>query len=188
MDNAIALPSALTASTVLTPWLGRLLRPLAAVRFACCLLALGAAAGAAANSVFGEPLSDATPVRIAELTADPESYVGQQVKVVGLVGDICPMKGCWVDILDSQSSATIRLKVQDDVIVFPASAKGHEIVAEGTMRRIELSPSQAVAWLRHAAVERGEAFVEPDDPQPLTVYQIQGSGAVVSAEQRGPDD
>ncbi len=157
---------------------GRGARGLVAV--VCALAALGALASPPSDTGFGEPLSDATAVRIAELTANPDSYVGQHVKVVGLVDDVCPMKGCWVDILDRQSSETIRLKVQDDVIVFPAEAKGHEIVAEGTLRRIDLSPRQAVAWLRHAAVERGEAFIEPAEPAPLTVYQIEGRGAVVA--------
>ncbi|MCY4014010.1 MAG: DUF4920 domain-containing protein [Gammaproteobacteria bacterium] len=147
---------------------------------ACAMAALGAMASSAADTGFGEPLSDATAVSLSELSANPNAYVGQTVKVVGLVEDVCPMKGCWVDILDRQSSATIRLKVQDDVIVFPAEAKGQEIVAEGTLRRLDLSPRQAVAWLRHAAEERGETFVEPADPAPLTVYQIEGRGAVVS--------
>ena len=154
------------------------------VAFAKCVIrglaALGALASSAAGTGFGEPLSDATAVRIAELTANPDRYVGRHVKVVGLVADVCPMKGCWVDILDRKSSETIRLKVQDDVIVFPTEAKGREIVAEGTLRRIDLSPRQAVAWLRHEAVERGEVFVEPAEPAPLTIYQIEGRGAVVS--------
>ena len=156
---------------------------------ACVVAALGTPMSFASDTGFGEPLSDAVAVRIAELTANPDSYVGRHVKVVGLVDDVCPMKGCWVDILERQSSETIRLKVQDDVIVFPAEAKGREIVAEGTLRRIDLSPRQAVAWLRHAAVERGEAFVEPADPAPLTVYQIEGRGAVVSGLTRAaPSD
>lgn len=163
----------------------RLRRPSSAARLitafgSFAITVLGALTSTAADTGFGEPLSDATVVRIAELTANPETYVGQNVKVVGLVDDVCPMKGCWVDILDRQSTETIRLKVQDDVIVFPAEAKGHEIVAEGTLRRIDLSPRQAVAWLRHAAVERGEPFEKPADPAPLTVYQIEGRGAIVS--------
>ena len=147
---------------------------------ACVVATLGSLTSLASDTGFGEPLSDAKAVRIAELTANPDSYVGRHIKVVGLVDDVCPMKGCWVDILESQSRETIRLKVQDDVIVFPAEAKGHEIVAEGTLRRLDLSPRQAVAWLRHAAVERGEEFVEPAEPAPLTVYQIEGRGAVVA--------
>lgn len=163
----------------------RLRRPSTAVRLiatfgSLAITVLGALTSTAADTGFGQPLSDATPVRIAELAANPEAYVGQDVKVVGLVDDVCPMKGCWVDILDRQSKETIRLKVQDDVIVFPAEARGHEIVAEGTLRRIDLSPRQAVAWLRHAAAERGETFEEPTEPTALTVYQIEGRGAVVA--------
>lgn len=103
----------------------------------------------------------------------------RRIKVVGLVDDICPKKCCWVDIVEKQSSETIRLKVQDDVIVFPTEARGQEIVAEGTLRRHEMSPQQAVRWFRHLAEERGEEYEEPDNPQPLTSYQIEGSGAVV---------
>lgn len=58
----------------------------------CALVALGALASSAADTGFGEPLADATAVRIAELTANPDSYVGRHVKVVELVDDVCPME------------------------------------------------------------------------------------------------
>ena len=133
-----------------------------------------------ADVLYGEPLSDAKPIRIAELTANPEAFVDKDVKVVGLAEDICPKKGCWVDIVEKQSVEKIRLKVEDDVIVFPAEAKGSEIVAEGTLRRIDLTPNKAVEWLKHEAEERGETYVVPENPRPLTIYQIEGRGAVVS--------
>lgn len=140
---------------------------------------LGLTLPAAADTNYGEPLSDLEPVRIAELAASPERYVDRRIKVVGLVDDVCPMKGCWVDIVENGTRETIRLKVQDDVIVFPAEARGSEIVAEGTLRKHELSPAQAVRWLRHLAEERGEDYEAPAEPAPLTFYQIEGSGAVV---------
>ena len=133
-----------------------------------------------ADVVYGEPLSDAKPIRIAELTANPEAFVDKDVKVVGLAEDICPKKGCWVDIVEKQSVEKIRLKVEDDVIVFPVEAKGSEIVAEGTLRRIDLSPKKAVEWQKHEAEERGKTYVVPENPKPLTIYQIEGRGAVVS--------
>lgn len=133
-----------------------------------------------ADELYGESLSEAKPIRIAELMANPDKYVDKDVKVVGLAHDICPKKGCWVDIVEKQSQEKIRLKVEDDVIVFPVEAKGNKIIAEGTMRRIDLSPSRAVAWLRHQAEERGEDFTEPEEPKALTIYQIEGRGAIVS--------
>ena len=133
-----------------------------------------------ADVLYGEPLSDAKPIRIAELTANPEAFVDKDVKVVGLAEDICPKKGCWVDIVEKQSVEKIRLKVEDDVIVFPVEAKGSEIIAEGTLRRIDLSPQKAAEWRKHEAEERGEIYVAPKNPQPLTIYRIEGRGAVVS--------
>lgn len=134
----------------------------------------------AAVKTYGNGVSDhAQPIRISELNANPNSYVDQRVKVVGLVDDICPMMGCWVDILEKQSSKTIRLKVQDGVIVFPAEARGEKIVAEGTLREYVLSKEQTISWLKHEAVERGLPYDESLDPEPMTFYQIEGTGAIV---------
>ena len=134
---------------------------------------------AAYAKTFGDGVSERHIIRINELVNNPEPYVDQRVKIVGLVDDVCPMKGCWVQILDTQSSDTIRFKVQDDVIVFPVEARGSEIVAEGILRKHELSQSQSIAWLRHLAEEKGETFDETTVTGPTVFYQIEGIGAVI---------
>ena len=133
--------------------------------------------GHADGTPFGDPLSDAVPVRIGELLNDPEAYVDKSVKIVGLVDDVCPMKGCWVDILADQSTQTIRFKVQDDVVIFPATAKGQQIVAEGILRRQQMSESSARDWLAHLAEEKGETFDADSHHGPLEFYQIEGHAA-----------
>ena len=133
-------------------------------------------------ATFGQSLSESKPVRIGDLLSYPERYVDTQIKVVGLVDDVCPMKGCWVQILEQQSSETIRFKVEDDVIVFPAEAKGHEIVAEGVLRRHQYSTERARAWLRHLAEEKGESFDESSVTGPMDFYQIEGLGAELSMD------
>lgn len=139
-----------------------------------------ALASSAEVRTYGKGVSDnAQAIRISELNANPSSFVDRRVKVVGLVDDICPMMGCWVDILETQSSKTIRLKVEDGVIVFPAEARGEKIVAEGTLREYVLSKEQTISWLKHEAVERGLPYDESVDPEPMTFYQIEGTGAVV---------
>jgi len=138
---------------------------------------------AADRAQFGAALSDAVPVRIAELLGQPEKYVGKSIKVVGLVDDVCPMKGCWVEILEKQSKETIRFKVRDDVIVFPAEAKGRTIVAEGILRRHQLNEARARAWLKHLAEEKGETFDESSHKGPLGFYQIEGRGAELQSHE-----
>ena len=94
------------------------------------------------------------------------------------------MKGCWIDILDSQSKETVRFKVEDDVIVFPAEAKGSQVVAEGILRKHEMSKEQAINWLRHLAEEKGESFDDSSVTGPMDFYQIEGLGAEVTAPLR----
>jgi hypothetical protein len=130
---------------------------------------------------YGDPLSNAIPVRIGELLNDPGAYVDKSVKIVGLVDDVCPMKGCWVDILAEQSQQTIRFKVEDDVVTFPAQAKGQQIVAEGMLRRHEMNERRARDWLAHLAEEKGESFDRDSHEGPLAFYQIEGVGAEVIA-------
>ncbi len=154
---------------------------LAASFLVVAVLATIAAPLAAETDQYGEPVSDATTIRISDLLADPERYIDQKVKVEGLVEDICPMKGCWIDILDRQSKETVRFKVEDDVIVFPAEAKGSQVVAEGIMRKHEMSKEQAINWLRHLAEEKGETFDDSTVTGPMDFYQIEGLGAQVQA-------
>ena len=133
----------------------------------------------ATEKLYGKELSAALSIRIADLTSNPEKYVDKLVKVEGLVDDVCPMKGCWVDIIESQSTETIRFKVQDDVIVFPVSATGQSIVAEGVLKKHSMSKDQAVRWLRHLAEEKGEIFDETSVTAATVFYQIEGVGATV---------
>ena len=136
----------------------------------------------AATDTFGAPLTEAQTIRIGDLLEQPDRYVDQMVKVEGLVEDICPMKGCWIDILEAQSSTTVRFKVEDDVIVFPAEAKGRKVVAEGTLRRHEMTQEEAVRWLRHLAEEKGEPFDESTVDGPMSFYQIEGQGAEIHSD------
>ena len=105
------------------------------------------------------------------------------VRVEGLVNDVCPMKGCWIDIVEADTPAdrakTVRFKVEDDVIVFPAEAKGREVVAEGILRAREMDEEAARAWFHHLAEEKGEEFDPASVTGPMTVYQIEGQGAVL---------
>ena len=54
--------------------------------------------------LYGLDLSEKSEVRIGELLRSPHEYVDKLVKVVGLVNDVCPMKGCWVEVIENQGS------------------------------------------------------------------------------------
>ena len=125
---------------------------------ALCLAVLSSCASAPSGTPYGEPLvlEEATP--IADILAQPASFVGQRVQVEGTVREVCEKKGCWMDLTADGEDAEIQVKVEDDVIVFPVSARGKRARVEGTVEALQLTHAEAVAAARHRAEEQGEPF------------------------------
>lgn len=118
-------------------------------------------------------------VAIAAIHREPESYEGKTVVVEGTVSDVCPNRGCWVDLVDAQTNETIRVKVTDGYIVFPLSAKGKHARVEGTVEKLELTEEQARNWREHEAEELGRSFDPESVTGPEVIWRIKGSGAEI---------
>jgi hypothetical protein len=129
---------------------------------------------------YGEPLTGTETVPIDVLLEDPEPYLGQVVRVEGLVTGVCEKRGCWMSLASDQKEfAEIRIKVDDGVIVFPMEAKGKHAIAEGVLTKIEMTMEQTLAYKKHHAEEHNEEFDPASVTEPLTFYQIKGTGAVI---------
>lgn len=138
------------------------------------------AAFAADGTVLGKGVGNTAPVKIADLLTNPDAYVGKTIRVDGLVTDVCPKRGCWMTLAGDDESQSVRIKVDDGVIVFPKDAKGKRASAEGVFTKIELTRDEAIEQAKHRAEELGQVF----DPSkagdlPTVLYQIKGTGAVV---------
>jgi hypothetical protein len=132
----------------------------------------------AATNVYGAGVGDLKLVPIAKIVASPEKFVGREVAVRGAVTSVCPMKGCWMEL--EQDGARVRIKVEDDVIVFPADAEGRTAVARGRVELLDMERDAYVAWSRHLAEERGEELDESTiGDGPYRVVQIAGVGAEI---------
>ncbi len=144
------------------------------------LVAVAACSSAPAfeGDPYGEPLtlSEVTPV--SEILAAPTEWVGERVLIEGEVKEVCEKKGCWMDI--AHPEGLIQVKVADDVIVFPLSARGRTAVVEGVVEELELSPEEAFAAAAHRAEEQGMPFDSTATFPAETVYRIQGIGAVIT--------
>jgi hypothetical protein len=139
------------------------------------VLALGlSAAGAPADETTlgaGVTIKDATPIPF--IVERPKDYVGKTVRIDGLATAVCEAMGCWMAVADSakKDAPTIRLKVEHEgAIVFPMSAKGKHVSAEGTFEAIGGSDEHA----REASEEHAK-----QDPKASTAYQIKATGAII---------
>jgi len=136
-------------------------------------------AGADKGKAYGEPLGSDDTTKISELIANCDDYVGQTVRVEGLVTGVCEKRGCWMSLASDQEFEELRIKVDDGVIVFPMEAKGRRAVAEGTFSKIEMTMEQTLAYAKHHAEEHGEEFDASKITEPKTYFQINATGAVV---------
>ena len=132
---------------------------------------------------YGEALTlkEATP--ISAILKSPESFLGKEVLVEGTVVDVCPNKGCWIEIADPKDGEKIKIKVKDDVIVFPQEARGKMAKAEGEVYAVHLSQEDAINYFQHVAEEKGESFDPASITGPMTIYQIKGIGAEIEKGQ-----
>jgi len=128
--------------------------------------------GAEAKLGKGVSLSKATPIE--SLTTKPKAFVGKTVRVDGIAKAVCAEMGCWMAVAVDETdpaSPTVRLKVDHGGgIVFPMSAKGKKVSAEGVFETVKPNDMEA----REAAGEHAK-----EDPGASAQYQIKATGAVI---------
>ncbi len=141
-------------------------------------LFLAGSALQAGTKTYGAGVKEPETTSVAKILADPDAYVGKTVRIEGKVADVCPMKGCWMDLEERDGKSSLRVKVDDGVIVFPVDSKGKSAVAEGTVESIPMDRERYVAWLQHLAEEKGEKFDAATVGEgPFRILQIRGTGA-----------
>ncbi len=125
----------------------------------------------------GKPLTLKEPMNVGSVVSTPEPLVGKVVQVKGKVTEVCEMAGCWMALVDPETSQMLRVKVNDGEIVFPKEAIGKLAIAEGTLKKLVLTKEQTIARLKHEADEQGRKFDASKVTSGMTIFQISGTGA-----------
>jgi hypothetical protein len=165
------------------------MRRVSLIAVAAMILAAGAAVAGDSES-YGEGVTLEKAVPIQKLMGEPDEYVGQKVRVDGVISGVCKKRGCWMQVSDPESGESVRIKVEDGVIVFPYSAMGHEAAAEGVFTAIPVGGGdQGAEQAKHEHAE-GEPCDKSEEGQKAgcdapkkgnVIYLIQGTGAVIKA-------
>jgi hypothetical protein len=125
---------------------------------------------APADTTFGTGVTLTEATRIDAILAKPADYVGKTVRVDGVATAICAHMGCWMAVAPEgdPSGPTVRIKVEDGVIVFPVTAKGKRVSAQGVFEIVGGGDSKDAAG-EHARV----------DAKASQQYHLKATGAVV---------
>ena len=131
---------------------------------------------------YGQTVSKTKQLSVHELISSSDIYLGKNIVVNAQIDDVCPMRGCWMNIIDEKTSASLRVKVTDGDIVFPLSGIGRDVVAEGVFTKLNLTEDQAKNWKVHLAEEKG-LKLNPDSivlsPEDYYEFRIICSGAEI---------
>ena len=135
-------------------------------------------APAPAGQVYGTAPDLAVATPVSEILAKPADYVGKVVKVQGMIVEVCASRGCWLELGGDKAFETIRVKVQDGVIVFPTEILGSTVIAEGVWTANKLDMETTKAYCNAKAEKAGEKFNPESVTECMTLYQVTGTGAV----------
>jgi len=143
-----------------------------------CVLAAVAVADQS-DQVYGKGVAATDTVLVSTLLAHPADYVGQTIRVKGTAVGVCEHRGCWVNLASDVEGETVRVKVKDGEIVFPAEIMGETVLAEGVWTANELDLETTKKVCANEAKHTGEDFDPAKVTSCRTLYQLSGTGAVV---------
>jgi hypothetical protein len=128
---------------------------------------------------YGNNLTLKEKTKISQILNNPSEYIGKKVLVEGIIIDVCPKRGCWLEVASDEEFQKIKIKVNDGEIIFPMEARGKNVLVEGEVYEIKMTKEQAIARAEHEAEEKGIKFDPSTVTGPETIYQIKGLGAVI---------
>ena len=118
-------------------------------------------------------------VAIDDLHADPMKHNGKTVRVEGMITDVCPKRGCWMNLAGGKPGEKLKFKVVDGEMVFPMESKGKWAVAEGVVAARELSIEETKQQAEYEAKEYGIPYDPASITKPKVSVRIDGTGAVI---------
>lgn len=120
----------------------------------------GIQCAAAADGVVrrGAEIGDSPTVDLKGALAAPEEYVGRSVIVEGKVDKVCPVKGCWLELMPADEARGVRVKFKDYGFFVPKDSMGWMARLEGKFIREKLSKRQ----VDHLVGEGATLAVQPD--------------------------
>lgn len=120
--------------------------------------------------------------RIVALDALDRSATGPVI-VQGIVGQIGPVDGRWMEILAGDQAA--RVKFKDGAFTVPLDASGHRVVVVGFGQPVLLD----IAYARQLAEQAGQSRKSIDAiTRPVSIYEIEATGLYIERSSAWPSD
>lgn len=145
-----------------------------ALMLGICLMAQPPKGDANPGMTFGAKTTADGAIAADELVAKLQSTKSVDVKVKGVVKEVCKAEGCWLKM--ETANGTMMIKMKDHAFLVPLSMNGKTIVVDGTASLKETS----VDMLKHYAEDAGKSKEEIDAiKEPKKEITMQAKGILV---------
>lgn len=109
---------------------------------------------------FGQPMTHERdkPLTVGEVLSNVDKYEGREIRVGGIVTNLCEHSGCWIEIADHEGDKGLFVKFtfEEESVRVPPEAKGHHAIAEGKLKVIQVPDARR----RHYAKEMDKPLAE----------------------------
>ena len=133
----------------------------------------------AESNTFGETITSNDAITFVDLVQKMENADSMLVKVQGTVEAVCQAKGCWMNIVSSETDTEMFVKFKDYGFFMPKDIAGREVIMEGYAYREVTSVDE----LRHYAEDAGKSAEEIDAiTEPEEEFKFMASGVILLDE------
>lgn len=113
-----------------------------------------AAEQAITPKTFGQPVTLAQPIPLAEAMKNDASGKTQEVRVDGKVLKVCKKKGCWLVL--SEGEKQVRVTFKDYAFFVPKDSADRRARVQGTLKEEVLSVKDARHYLKDEGASKEE--------------------------------
>jgi hypothetical protein len=107
------------------------------------------------TAVYGDSVKNDQVIELASLPKEMADQAKKDVKVKGIVKEVCQSKGCWM-LMDLGDGKDIRITFKDYKIFMPKDLAGKEVVLDG----FAYTDTTSIESLRHYAKDAGKSEAE----------------------------
>ena len=124
----------------------------------------------------GAALGNSKKVSLAKVLANPSKYVGQSVRVEGVIVRSCKTEGCWMELAPKQDAKSVRVKMKDHAFFIPLNSAGAAAKAEGVFTVKTLTKEE----VNHMIEEDGAKFDKINADGTVTEVSFEAVGVELS--------
>lgn len=125
---------------------------------------------------YGEKITESGAVDMTILTPQLSANDTIDIKMSGIIADVCQAKGCWMNLSSANSDESVFIKFKDYAFFMPKNSAGKQAIVSGKL----YSSVTSVDELRHYAEDKGMSKEDIEKiTEPKREWSMMADGVII---------